>query len=32
MVDELMAMDIVDDYDYDVENEVQVDLDNEHYV
>jgi hypothetical protein len=32
MVDELMAMDIVDDYDSDVENEVQVDLDNEHYV
>jgi hypothetical protein len=32
MVDERVAMDIEDDYDEDVENEVPVDLDTEHYV
>jgi hypothetical protein len=32
MVDERVAMDIEDDYDEDVENEVLVDLDTEHYV
>jgi hypothetical protein len=32
MVDELMAMDIGNDYEYDVENDLEDDWDNEQHV